>query len=453
MPPREPASAAEGLSAQDRLALAKEEGRSPILTPEELVELTYEFEQSRTTPQMAGLLPSRGPVDDPARAFQEPTGPTYDPAMDSPILELVGPLEPPEMVQPPTLHTRKELDAAIGRPEGPPTLSRPPADRGEATMPPDTGQGPQGKLAMLAKIMGVALPLVNAAGRGAAAGEKSGSFLGAWGAASEAEERRQMRQQAHQADQRASAARSGRFEQETALIPEEFEFERQNREITNNLNRASARHFEALSKQIEARLKGTPVSQNRDKILVRMAANLARAEEIKRLRQKGLNPLEAEKAILAAEKMQQEIEATRDLARQRRASAAYDEARTDEVGKPEPEDQNARMRNAATLLNSITRIENDLIGRYKRLDMRPGSPTLNQEVPDIEAMKRDPQYLRLQRLQNYYDAIVSGVVAGPETGSGASPGNPPAGSASPFNFDPNRIRQGVLQRMGAGGVR
>jgi hypothetical protein len=453
MPPREPASAGAGLSVQDRLALAKEEGRTMDLLPDELAELAYGAMQREMTPQTAGLLPSRGPVDDPTRLAQEPAGPTYDPALDSPILELVRPQGPPDMAQPPTLHTREELDAAIGTPQGresrfspgevtyeAPTLSRPMGDRGEAATPPPAGQ--EG-ISRWRKALGMGLSLFDAAARGAAAGEKSGSFLGGFGAASEAAERREVRQQAHQADQRASAVRSARIEQESALMPEELELQRQNQQILNFYRQKQAEYMETLKEKI-AHERGTdPGKLRRDQlnIIWRMAQQHARGETEKEMMRMRLAQSPDEAELMLAR-----IESEQELAKQRRASAAYSEARTGEVGKPEPEDTNARMRNAATLLNSITRIENDLIDRYKRLDMRPGSPTLNQEVIDTEAMQRDPQYPRLQKLQDYYDAVLGGMAEAPETVSGSRP----QGSPSPLNFDPNRIRQGVLQRMGAG---
>ena len=188
LPPRAPASARtdvagpEGplpeLSPFDRMALAREEGRTPNLSPDELAALTAENAQSQMTPQTAGLLPSRGPVDDPLKQFQVPEGPTRDNSMDAALAELMGPQGPPAMVKPPTLHTPDELAAGMGSPQGPPTYSHPLPDRGEATTPPDTGQEPPSKMQQLAKIIGFGLDAFDKIARGAAAGEKAGSLLG-----------------------------------------------------------------------------------------------------------------------------------------------------------------------------------------------------------------------------------------------------------------------------------
>jgi hypothetical protein len=43
----EPASAAPGLSPFDRMAIAREEGRTPVLDPDELVEMMVERETPR----------------------------------------------------------------------------------------------------------------------------------------------------------------------------------------------------------------------------------------------------------------------------------------------------------------------------------------------------------------------------------------------------------------------
>jgi hypothetical protein len=431
----EPASAAPGLSPFDRMAIAREEGRTPVLDPDELVEMMVERE-------------TRDLADEALRAFLPELEPEYEPGSDSAVLSRVAPQERPGMVKPPTLHAPDELAAGIGSAEGrpdrfssgqrtfePPTYSRTPEPRGEPDFAPQ-GQQEVPKWKEYARF---ALEALGSVAQGAAAGESGKSFLGGYGAAMEADRRRRLQEE----------TQTARVDAQTAMIPKQFDLERQNREILNNLHQSSARHLDALARQIDASLEGVPRSENRDAALWQMAEKLARAGEITRLRRQGLNPMEAEKAILAAEKMQAEIEATNELARQRRASAVYDETRTREVGRDEPEDLNARMRNAATLLNAITRIENDLIDRHTKTDMRPGSPSLNQEILDGEAMKRDPQYARWQRLQDHFDVLVSGAGRAPEAVSG----NVPQGSPPRSWFDPDAIRKGVLNRMGAGGVR
>ena len=191
--------------------------------------------------------------------------------------------------------------------------------------------------------------------------------------------------------------------------------------------------MDTLRQRIAQEMKLAPEKLRRDQlnIISRMAMEHANRET-----EKELMRMRLAKSPEEAELMLTRIASEQELAKQRRANAAFDEARTGEIGKPKPEDVNARMRNAAALLGNITRTENDLRKRYTKLDMRVGSPTVNQEVVDVAAMQKDPQYVRLQELQDHYDELVS---AG---GSGAHETGP-----SSLRFDPERIRRRVLEMM------
>jgi hypothetical protein len=84
---------------------APEPTAAQVLTPDELVELNLDDEERRI-------------VEDAAKAALPKA--EYDPDADAAVLDTVVPQEPPEMVEPPTLHTRAEPDAAVGSPHGDP---------------------------------------------------------------------------------------------------------------------------------------------------------------------------------------------------------------------------------------------------------------------------------------------------------------------------------------------
>jgi hypothetical protein len=398
-------------------------GTAVALNPEELAEMAYEAMQREMSPQTAGLLPSRGPVDDPARLLQQPTGPAYDPAADSPILELMQP-GTPAMERPPSLHTPEELAAGLEGPGGPPTISRTPEPRGEAAGP-AVGQG-NSALQMLAKIAGFALPALDAAARGVSAGERSGSFLGGFGAASQAEEQRQMRNRDFETGQRQRAAQTDAVEQRTEMLPQQLEMERRNQEILTFRAEQQARYMETLTQQIAQQMKLKPQELRRDQL--NAIARVAQQEGQRRTEER-LMEMRLAKSPEEAEMLLAQIDAEKAQAEYYRAQAARQYAEAGEAGRPDPvKPAPAPSATAlASLARNIMAIRKDLRDRYS---VQSGSGV----VEDKEAMRNDPDYPQLQELEEIYQEALRTYKGEPETGSGSAPttgGIPGVGRGGP----------------------